>query len=104
MVVFGRSVPVEIVHASDTPDERRWSTDMGGDQATKALLNPPDRVVTGDEIHCELFDEPRIVTSVHPVTSLDGSVSYWEAEMLPQSSSGAGRKGTRRLCATPHQC
>lgn len=85
MATFNRSVPVDLVHARGTPEERRWSTSMAGDLASKALFDAPDRVVTGDEIHASLFDEPRIVASVHPVTNLDGSVSYWEARMLPLS-------------------
>jgi hypothetical protein len=85
MATFGRSVPVDIVHAPGTPEEKRWSTLMGGDLATKALFHPPDRVKTGDEIHGNVFDEPRIISSVNPVTALDGSVTYWEARMLPLS-------------------
>jgi hypothetical protein len=81
MAVFGRSIDVEIVHAPGTVEEKRWSTTMGGDLATKALFHPVDRVVTGDEVHASLFDEPRVISSVNPVTTLDGTVSHWEARM-----------------------
>jgi hypothetical protein len=85
MAVFGRSIDVEIVHAPGTVEEKRWSTTMGGDLATKALFHPVDRVVTGDEVHASLFDEPRVISSVNPVTTLDGTVSHWEARMTPLS-------------------
>lgn len=85
MATFGRAVPVEIVRGRGTTEEKRWSALMAGNLATNALFQPEDRVRTGDEIHCELFDEPRVLTAVHPDTSLSGDLSCWKAEMVPQS-------------------
>src|SRR5262245_26338827 len=85
MPVFSRTVEVEVIHAPRTSEEKRWSTSMGGDLKTKALFYAPDRVASGDEIHATLFDEPRVITAVDPITTVDGSLSYWEARMLPRS-------------------
>src|SRR5260221_12988500 len=57
---------------------------MGGDFARIALFQPNDRVVTGDEIHSDLFDEPRVVARVDPVLA-SGQVAYWKATIMPRS-------------------
>jgi hypothetical protein len=84
MPVFGSHSPVTIVRARGTPDEKTWEAQMGGDRARKALFYRDDRVKTGDEIQCELFDEPKIVSRVDPVMTMSG-LSHWEAEMVPKS-------------------
>lgn len=75
---------VTIIRARGTPDEKRWEAQMGGDRARKGLFYVEDRVKTGDEIHCELFDEPKIISKVDPSLMMSG-VSHREAEMIPQS-------------------
>jgi hypothetical protein len=85
MVVFGSSIPVTIVRAAGTPEERSWDTRMGGDFARSALFQPDDRVVTGDELYSDLFDEPRVVVRVDPVLG-SGQVVYWKATITPRSA------------------
>ncbi|HEY6988075.1 MAG TPA: hypothetical protein VH369_06815 [Bryobacteraceae bacterium] len=84
MPVFGSHSHVTIFRARGTPDEKSWEAQMGGDRARKALFYIDDRVKTGDEIHCELFDEPKIISKVDPSMTMSG-VSHWEAEMMPRS-------------------
>ena len=84
MVVFGSSRPVTIVRGAGTPEELRWETRMGGDFDTKALFQSSDRVVTGDELHCDVFDQPRLVLRVKAVLA-NGEVAYWEAPIIPVS-------------------
>jgi hypothetical protein len=84
MPSFGSHTLVTIIRARGTPDEKTWEAQMGGDRARNALFYLDDRVKTGDEIHCELFDEPKIITKVDPSMTLSGP-SHWEAEMMPQS-------------------
>ncbi len=85
MVLFGSSLPVTIVRAAETPEERSWDTRMGGDFAMTALFQPDDRVVTGDELYSDLFDEPRVVVRVDPVLG-SGQVVYWKATITPRSA------------------
>jgi hypothetical protein len=84
LVVLGSSRRVTIVRAAGTPEELRWDTEMGGDFDAKALFQAPDRVLTGDEIHCDIFDRPRIVARVKPKLLADGEVAYWEAAITPR--------------------
>jgi hypothetical protein len=84
MPVFGSHTLVTVIRAHGTADEKRWEAQMGGDGARKALFYIDDRVKTGDEVHCELFDEPKIISRVDPAMTMDGP-SHWEAEMMPQS-------------------
>jgi hypothetical protein len=84
MPSFGSHSLVTIVRARGTPDEKSWEAQMGGDRARKALFYIDDRIKTGDEIHSELFDEPKIISKVDPSMMMSG-VSHWEAEMMPQS-------------------
>jgi hypothetical protein len=84
-VVFGRAVRVTVIRGVGSPEERRWETLIGGDLKRLALFQDEDVPRTGDHIVGSLFDEPRVVTAVHPVTSLSGSVSYWETEIVPLS-------------------
>jgi hypothetical protein len=84
MPVFGSHSLVTIIRARGTPDEKSWEAQMGGDRARKALFYLDDRIKTGDEIHCELFDEPKIISKVDPAMTMSG-VSHWEADMMPQS-------------------
>ena len=59
---------------------------MGGDGSRRGLFYAKDRIRTGDRIYCDdLFDEPRVITGVHPEKLLSGNVSHWIAEMLPES-------------------
>ena len=91
MVDFGSSRPVTIVRGAGTLEELRWETRMGGNFDTKALFQADDRVVTGDEIHCDVFDQPRIVLRVKPVLA-SGVVTYWDAAIAPCSESSRHRK------------
>jgi hypothetical protein len=84
MPSFGSHTLVTVIRAHGTADEKRWEAQMGGDRARKALFYIDDRVKTGDEVHCELFDEPKIISKVDPAMAFDGP-SHWEAEMMPQS-------------------
>jgi CheY-like chemotaxis protein len=43
-----------------------------------------DRVKTGDEIHSDVFDEPRVIVRVDPALVMEG-VSHWEATIVPRS-------------------
>jgi hypothetical protein len=87
MPIFGRYTPVTIVRDAGTEQETRWNTHAGGDLRHKVLFHTEDRVRTGDEILCDLFDEPRIVTRVDADVLLN-EVSHWEATVLPQSEWG----------------
>jgi len=93
MPSFGSHSLVTIIRARGTPDEKTWEAQMGGDRARTALFYLDDRVKTGDEIHCELFDEPKIISKVDPVMILSGP-SHWEAEMVPQSEWNRRRGAT----------
>ena len=84
VVLLNPSFPVTIIHAPGRPTERRWHTRIGGDCDRRALVQSEDRVALGDEIHCEFFDQPRIVVRVKPVFG-SGAVAYWEAEIVPRS-------------------
>jgi hypothetical protein len=84
MPSFGSHAPVTIIRARGTADEKSWEAQMGGDLARKALFYIDDRIKTGDEVHCELFDEPKVISKVNPAMTLSGP-SHWEAEMMPQS-------------------
>jgi hypothetical protein len=84
MPVFGSYYEVTIVRHARTAQEASWKTRMGGDLARKALFHMEDRVKTGDEIHSEVFDEPRVVARVDPSLVMEG-VSHWEATIMPQS-------------------
>jgi hypothetical protein len=84
MPVFTSQYAVTLIRDAGTPEEQRWETRMGGDLTRKALFYLDDRVRTGDEIHADFFDEPRIVSRVNPCTTMTG-ISHWEAEMVPQS-------------------
>ena len=84
MPVFGSYYEVTIVREAGTAEEASWKTQMGGDLARKALFHVEDRVKTGDEIHCDVFDEPRVVARVDPSLCMEG-VSHWEATIVPRS-------------------
>jgi hypothetical protein len=84
MPSFASHHRVTIIRARETPDEKMWETQMGGDLKRQALFYLADRVKTGDEIHSDVFDEPRIISKVNPSLMLSG-VSHWEAEIMPQS-------------------
>jgi hypothetical protein len=82
MAIFN-SRPITVVRDVGGPSETRWDTQMGGDFVYKALFNTRE-IRTGDEIHCDLFDEPRVVSRVDPVLA-HGGVSHWEAKIMPRS-------------------
>jgi hypothetical protein len=84
MVRFGMSRPVAIIRSAGTPEELRWDTSMGGDFDKKALFQTDDRVMTGDAIHCDIFDQLRVIVHVKPVFA-NGEVAYWEADIAPRS-------------------
>ncbi len=82
--VFGRHGRVTIVRDAGAQTEKRWQTTMGGDLRHKALFHLDDRVRTGDELHAEYFDEPRVIARVDPCGTNNG-ISHWEAQMVSQS-------------------
>jgi hypothetical protein len=85
-VVFGRSIPVTITWNHGSPDEQRRDALIGGNLRDTVLVQPDDHPVTGEVLTSPaFFDEPRVITAVHPVTSLGGSISYWEALIIPLS-------------------
>jgi hypothetical protein len=77
------SRPVTIIRHPGTPEEYRWDARMGGDFDAKALFQASDKVIPGDEIHCDLFDVPRIVLRVKAVLG-SGEISHWKVMMAPQ--------------------
>lgn len=86
MVTLSSSVQVIIVRAAGTPDETRIeNVQMGGDYNTHAIFQPDADIKRGDEIHCGIFDEPRIVRRVVTDTSLDGGISSFRVTMQPLS-------------------
>jgi hypothetical protein len=91
---------VTVVRNAGTATETRREIRMGGDFASKALFQPEDRVVAGEEIQWELFDEPRIVTRVNPIVALDGVLSHWEAEIMTRSE-WERLKGAAQAAADP---
>jgi len=104
MSVFGNR-PVTVVRDAGTPKETRRDVRMGGDFVNKLLFNEQDAVRTGDEIHCELFDEPRIVVRVDPVLASRG-VAHWEATIMPRSEWSRGRQANpnppSEVATSPH--
>src|SRR5262249_19244487 len=72
------------VRSPGTPEEARWTTEIGGDFHDKGLLRAPDTDVFVDAIYCDLFDQPRCVLQVKPQIG-SGTVVFWEAILLPRS-------------------
>lgn len=85
VALFTRKLLVTVIRAAETPNETRWQTYAGGDLENTALFEPADRLVTGDEIHCDIFDEPRVIVGVTPVLA-GVDVHYWKAVIYPKSS------------------
>ncbi len=98
MVTFN-SRPVTVIRHPGTPEERRWDTRMGGDLDTTALFQASDTVVTGDEIHCDVFDQPRVVLRTKPVFG-SGELAYWEAAIIPRSEWNSLHSAKRPVSAT----
>ena len=73
-----------VVRDVGTPQETRSTIRMGGNFVNKALFHVEDNVKTGREIHCELFDEPRVIARVDPAVVNTG-VSHWMARIMPRS-------------------
>ena len=82
--VCGSYSIVKIVRDAGTPTEQSWQAKMGGDRARNAFFHLDDRVKTGDAIHFDLFDEPRVLARVDPEMTMSGP-SHWKAEMIPRS-------------------
>jgi hypothetical protein len=82
--VFGTNRPVTLVRYAGTPRETRWQTRMGGDFVRTALFLAQDKVEIRDEIHCDAFDEPRVISRVDPVVVNIG-ISHWNAGIEPRS-------------------
>jgi hypothetical protein len=80
MSVFVSSRTVTVIRDAGTPAETRWTTQMGGDFVHTGLFH--EQVKTGDEIHCELFDEPRVIVRVDPVLMMVG-IAHWKATIMP---------------------
>jgi CheY-like chemotaxis protein len=95
MPIFGSHHEVTVVRGAGTAQETRWDTRAGGDLSRKMLFYLQDRVKTGDEIHSEVFDEPRVIVRVDPALVMEG-VSHWEATIVPRSRS-LHRHGSTQL-------
>jgi hypothetical protein len=63
-VVLGTNRAVTVIRDAGTASEFRWDTYAGGDFKAYLLFHTRDRVKSGDEVHCELFDAPRIIARV----------------------------------------
>jgi hypothetical protein len=95
MVLRSSSRMVTIVRAAGTSEELRWDVQMGGDFDSKALFQPADRVKVGDEIHCDVFDIPRIVERVKPILLGNGEVAHWDAKISPRPGAGDESRAKR---------
>jgi hypothetical protein len=97
---------VTVIRDAETPQEHRWETRMGGDFVTHVLAHVQDELKISDQIHNELFDEPRVVTRVEPVILLRG-LSHWKAAIVPRSEwyrrHGKDQPGTVRPRQGPQQ-
>jgi hypothetical protein len=79
------SCPVVIVRASGAPAEKPGAARMLTDLSTTAFFDGSVSLHVGDEIHCELFDEPRVVAGVSPFARPNASMQYWKVEIVPRS-------------------
>ncbi|MGA2154511.1 MAG: hypothetical protein ABSH37_08850 [Bryobacteraceae bacterium] len=92
-VVFGTSRPITVVRDAGTAAEFRWDTCAGGDFKKYLLFRTQDRVKTCDGVHCELFDEPRIIVRVDP-DLMQGGVRNWRATITPRSLWRSGHQAS----------
>jgi hypothetical protein len=79
------SCPVVIVHASGVAAEKRDAARMLTDLSTTAFFDGSVSLAVGDEIHCELFDDPRVVASVIPYARPSAAMQYWKVDIIPGS-------------------
>ena len=77
--------PATLIRHAGTPQERKWDTQIAGDFARLALFSVEARPETGDEIHCESFAEPHVITGIAPVLSHGSGVLYLRANIAPRS-------------------
>jgi hypothetical protein len=103
-VVFTSHRGVIIVCDAGTPQETRREVRVGGDFVNFVLMQPEDRGKAGDEILCELFDEPRVITRIDP----EAGGLYFKARITPRSQwdrwytrDGAGRTSALKLPREP---
>jgi hypothetical protein len=75
-----------IVRASGAAGEKPGAAWMLTDLSTTALFDGSVSLHVGDEIHCELFDEPRVVAGVRPFARPHASMQYWKADIVPRST------------------
>ena len=78
------SCPVVLVRASGAAEERRAAR-MQTDLSTTAFFDGSVSLAPGDEIHCELFDEPRVVAAVIPFARRDSSMQRWQVHIVPRA-------------------
>jgi len=83
-VCFGVSHTVTIVRDAGKSGEKRWEVQVGGTLDYNILYHPDAGIKRGDQIHTEVFDEPRVVTEVHPQFTFSG-LSHYEADIAPLS-------------------
>lgn len=83
--MFGRYVPVTVIHGRGSANETRTHTLAGGDIHSRLLIKPDVKVRRGDEIHACVLDEPRIVDEVKPFVG-GSSVDYFEVLVVPRSA------------------
>jgi hypothetical protein len=79
------SCPVVIVRASGEPAEKRGAAWMLTDLSATAYFDGSVSLGVGDEIHCELFDEPRVVAGIRPFARPNASMQYWRVDIIPRS-------------------
>jgi hypothetical protein len=74
-----------IVRASGVAAEKRGAALMQTDLSTTAFFDGSVSLAPGDEIHCELFDEPRVVAGGSPFARPNASMQYWKVHIVPRS-------------------
>ncbi len=79
------SCPVVIVRASGVAAGKPGAARMLTDLSATAFFDGSVSLAVGDEIHCELFEEPRIVAAVWPFARPNASMQQWKVDLVPRS-------------------
>jgi len=78
------SCPVVLVRASGAEEEGRAAR-MRTDLSPLAYFDGSVVPAPGDEIHCELFDEPHVVAGVIPFARRYSSMQCWQVHIVPRA-------------------
>ena len=73
-----------VIREAGTNEELRREMNVGGDFRSQPLFDAQDKIQPGDEVHSDLFDEPRVIMRVEPVLG-QTDLLYWIAEIIPRS-------------------